>query len=281
MLYIAITLLLGFAAVNTGNNLLFLVVSGLLAFMSITGLAGMINLKGLAPELLPPVEIFAGSATPFRLRLHNEKQRLPSFLIRVECENGQGVTLPVVPHASTIETAVSLTFPRRGFARIGTIRISSPFPVNFFTRFWSFSMDDEFIVYPRLMQGSAVGDGPETRRTGSSTRRNRGQDGELERIAGYSGREPLRMIHWKLSARVDDLLVKEFGRQSAPPLLIDPEKLAGTTLEERISQAAWLVRRKVQERPVGLCLGGRTIPPASGRKHGALLLKELALYGPA
>jgi uncharacterized protein (DUF58 family) len=275
------TLLLGFAAVNTGNNLLFLVVSGLLAFMSVTGLAGMINLKGLTPELLPPIEIFAGGATPFRLRLHNEKRRLPSFLIRVECQNGQGVTLPVVPHASTTETAVSLTFPRRGLARIGTIRISSPFPVNFFTRFWSFSMDDEFIVYPRLMQGAASGDGPETRRSGSSTRRNRGPDGELERIAGYSGREPLRMIHWKLSARVDDLLVKEFGCQSAPPLVIDPERLAGNTLEERISQAAWLVRRKVHERPVGLCLGGRTIPPASGRRHGARLLKELALYGPA
>ena len=62
-MYIAITLLLGFAAVNTGNNLLFLVVSGLLAFMSVTGLAGMTNLKGLTPELVPPVEIFAGSAT--------------------------------------------------------------------------------------------------------------------------------------------------------------------------------------------------------------------------
>jgi len=247
--------------------------------MSVTGLAGMINLKGLTPELLPPVEIFAGNATPFRLRLHNEKQRLPSFLISVECGNGQGVMLPVVPHASTADTAVSLTFPRRGFARIGTIRISSPFPVNFFTRFWSFSLDDEYIVYPRLMPGAASGDGPETRRTGSTARGNRGQDGELERIAAYSGREPLRMIHWKLSARADDLLVKEFGRRSAPPLVIDPERLAGNTLEERISRAAWLVRRKVHEQPVGLRLGGRTIPPASGRSHGALLLKELALYG--
>lgn len=247
--------------------------------MSVTGLAGMINLKALTPELLPPAEIFAGSATPFRLRLHNHKQRLPSFLIRVECENGLGVTLPVVPHASIAEAVVQMTFTRRGLARIGTLRVSSPFPVNFFTRFWSFRMDEEFIVFPRLLRGAAAGDGPETRQVGSSTRRDRGQDGELERVAGYSGREPLRMIHWKLSARVDDLLVKEFGRQSVPPLVIDPERLAGKTLEERISQAAWLVRRKVHERPVGLCLGGRTIPPASGRIHGALLLKELALYG--
>ena len=109
--------------------------------------------------------------------------------------------------------------------------------------------------------------------------RDRGQDGELERIAAYSGREPLRVIHWKLSARGDDLLVKEFGRQTTPPLVIDLDSLTGSTLEERISQAAWLVRRWVSQRPVGLCCGNRTIPPASGRVQGALLLKELALYG--
>ena len=101
----------------------------------------------------------------------------------------------------------------------------------------------------------------------------------MERIAAYSGREPLRVIHWKLSARGDDLLVKDFGRQTSPPLVIDLDTLAGSTLEERISQAAWLVRRWVQQRPVGLCLGGRMIPPASGRAHGALLLKDLARYG--
>jgi uncharacterized protein (DUF58 family) len=278
-LYIAITLLLGFSAVNTGNNLLFLIVSGLLAFMSVTGWAGMNNLKGLAPELLPPVEVFAGTATHFRLRLHNAKQRLPSFLIRVQCADGQGVTLSVVPPASTLETALPLTFPRRGLEKIGTITVSSPFPVNFFTRFWTFSMDDDFVVFPRLIQGETSGDTPAERQAGTVVRRERGQDGELERIAGYSGREPLRAIHWKLSARGDNLLVKEFGRQSLPPLVIDLDRLAGGTLEERISRAAWLVRRTVHQRPVGLRLGRNSIPPACGRIHGALLLRELALYG--
>lgn len=247
--------------------------------MSVSGLAGMVNLQGLTPRLVTPAEIFAGSATPFQLLLHNSKQRLPSFLIRIECAEGPAVILPVVHHASTVETSISLTFPRRGAARVGTVRISSPFPVNFFTRFWSFSMDDEFIVYPVLIQGSAAGAGSEARRAGSSARRERGQDGELERIAGYTGREPLRMIHWKLSARGDDLLVKEFGSHSVPPLIIDPEKLPGSTLEERVSRAAWLVRNRLHEQPVGLRLGKNLIPPSSGRGHGALLLRELALYG--
>jgi len=247
--------------------------------MSVTGLAGMYNLKGITPELLPPSEIFAGNATPFRLRLHNEKQRLPSFLIRIECRNGQGRTIPVIRSNSVQEHTVALLFLQRGSTRLGTITISSPFPVDFFTRFWTFNSDAEFVVFPRLIAGIAAGVGPDQRLSGTAARRDRGLDGELERIAGYSGREPLRLIHWKLSARGDDLLVKEFGRQSAPPLVIDLDSLAGATLEERISRAAWLVRRWVFQRAVGLRCGGRTIPPASGRQQGALLLKELALYG--
>ncbi|MBC8017807.1 MAG: DUF58 domain-containing protein [Verrucomicrobia bacterium] len=273
------TLLLGFSAVNTGNNLLFLIVSGLLAFMSVTGLAGMLNLKGLTPQLLPPSEAFAGSATPFRIRICNAKHRIPSFLIRVNCSDDQGVTIPVVPANSVVERSVSLLFSRRGPARLGTITISSPFPVDFFTRFWTFTSEDEFVVFPRLIAGLATGAGTEQRQIGTAIRHERGQDGELERIAAYSGREPLRVIHWKLSARGDDLLVKEFGRQTAPPLVIDLDTLTGYTLEDRISQAAWLVRRWVHQRPVGLCRGGKTIPPASGRAQGALLLKDLALYG--
>lgn len=273
------TLLLGFSAVNTGNNLLFLIVSGLLAFMSVTGMAGMLNLKGLTPELLPPTEVFAGSATLFRLRITNTKRRLPSFLIRAHSSNGQGAIYPVIPPNAVVEKTVSLTFPSRGPTGLGTITLSSPFPVDFFTRFWTFNCADEIVVFPRLMPGALSGAGPEQRSIGIATRREKGQDGELERIAAYSGREPLRVIHWKLSARGNDLLVKDFGRQTTPPLVIDLDTLAGSSLEERISQAAWLVRRWVLERPVGLCRGGRTIPPAAGRVQGALLLKDLALYG--
>ena len=272
------TLLLGFSAVNTGNNLLFLVVSGLLAFMSVTGLAGMLNLKGLTPELLPPGEIFAASVTPFVLRVHNAKRRIPSFLIRLECHGGQSVTVPLVPRAGDASGSVRLAFPERGRTAIAKIIVSSTFPVNFFTRYWTFSLDASFVVYPRLLPGTTAGDDHGAGRTGSNLRSARGVDGELERIAGYSGSEPLRMIHWKLSARGDELLVKEFGRQAVRPLIIDLDSQPGRTLEERISGAAWLVKRWVGLRPVGLRLGGLTIPAAVGRRHGEHLLTELALY---
>jgi uncharacterized protein (DUF58 family) len=277
--YIVMTLLFGFSAVNTGNNLLFLVVSGLLAFMSITGLAGMYNLKKLTPELLPPAEIIAGSAAMFKLRVMNAKRYLPSFLITVSIPGGKEDMLTVIPGKGVGEGTVTTTFPERGRAGIGEITISSTFPVNFFTRYWTFSQDASLIVFPRLLPGVAVGHGDEKERTGYNALSARGQDGELERIFDYSGSEPLRMIHWKLSARTGDLLVKEFGSQVAEPLIIDLDMLPGSNLEERISKAAWLVKRWAEKRPVGLVLDRHTIPPEAGRRHAMHLLTELALYG--
>lgn len=277
-MYIAITLLLGFSAVNTGNNLLFLVVSGLLAFMSITGMAGMLNIRGLVPQLLPPEEIFAGSPATFRLKLHNTKARIPSFLIRLQCQEGKPVTIPLVPAGEPVFASMGLTFPQRGEARVASVCISSPFPVNFFTRYWTINLDSSFVVFPRLLPGAGAGDSREAERQGSRVNLARGLDGELERIYGYTGCEPLRMIHWKLSARSDELLVKEFGRQAMTPLIIDPEQQPGLTLEERLSTAAWLVKRWVLRRPVGLRLADRTIPAAIGHHQAIRLLTELALY---
>jgi uncharacterized protein (DUF58 family) len=254
------------------------VVSGLLAFMSVTGVAGMWNLRKLTPELLPPAELYAGTLTTFQLVIHNAKRRMPSFLIRLECPGGQNATVPLVPRQGTASTRVQLSFPVRGRAGISRIIVSSPFPVNFFTRYWTFALDATFVVFPRMIPGSATGDGTGMERPGKNLLMSRGMDGELERISGYSGSEPLRMIHWKLSARGDDLLVKEFGRQALQPVIIDLDTLPGHTLEERISRAAWLVKRWVSKRPVGLLLDGRTIPAEAGQRHGSLLLTELALY---
>lgn len=246
--------------------------------MSITGIAGMLNLKGLTPRLLPPEEIFAGSPAAFRIELHNAKTRIPSFLLRLECQGGKTAGIPLVPPGASVFTTMGLTFLHRGEARVNSITISSPFPVNFFTRYWTIGLDASFVVFPHPLPGSPLGDSQGAERLGSNVQLARGLDGELERIYGYSGCEPLRMIHWKLSARGDELLVKEFGRQAQSPLVIDLVKQPGRTLEERLSTAAWLVKRWVLLRPVGLRLPGRSIPAEVGHRHAIHLLTELALY---
>ncbi|MHB8123367.1 MAG: DUF58 domain-containing protein [Desulfuromonadaceae bacterium] len=279
MLYVLITLLIGFAAVNTGNNLLFLVVSGLLAFMSVTGLAGMYNIKKLIPDLHPPEEIYAGIPAIFSVSVKNSKRFLPSFLIRLECRTDQAVVVPLVIPNSICHAPVLLTFNQRGEVPLGLITISSSYPVGFFTRYWRFEIDSKVTVFPAPIATASIGSGEGTQATGVGLRRERGLSGELERIYPYSGSEPLRMIHWKHSARSHDLLVKGFGMNVVAPLVIDLDSLPGRGVEERLSRAAWLVQRWGRERPVGMLLGGRTLPAGIGKRHSLMLLKELALYG--
>jgi uncharacterized protein (DUF58 family) len=273
-----ITLLLGFAAVNTGNNLLFLIVAGLLAFMSVTGLAGMYNIKKLVPDLYPPEELYAGIPAPFRLSVQNTARYLPSFLARVETSAGPALVFPVVLKNSTCDGTVMMTFIQRGIFPLGRVTISSPYPVGFFTRYWSYEITGTVTVFPRPLISVSGGSGEDAMNSGDGLRRERGLSGELERIYPYSGSEPLRMIHWKHSARSHDLLVKGFGRSVVTPLVIDVNTLPGQGIEEQLSRAAWLIQRWVQERPVGLLLGGRILSTGLGRQHGLMLLKELALY---
>jgi uncharacterized protein (DUF58 family) len=89
----------------------------------------------------------------------------------------------------------------------------------------------------------------------------------------------MKMIHWKISARNEQLMVKQFGGVSAEPLIIDLREVAGRDQEERISGAAWLVRHWVESRPVGLRLDRTTLAAGIGRRHGSRLLTELALMG--
>jgi uncharacterized protein (DUF58 family) len=246
--------------------------------MSVTGLAGMYNIKKLLPDLIPPEEVYAGIPAPFRLTVRNSKRYLPSFLIRAEYSADASLVFPVVAQGSERIDSILLTFPQRGEVPVGRVTVSSPYPVGFFTRFWSYELERQVVVFPRPLAADAGGSGEDSPVSGAELRRERGLSGELERIFPYSGAEPLRMIHWKHSARSHDLLVKGFGRSAVAPLFIDLDELTGQGVEGRLSRAAWLIKRWVRERPVGLTLGGRVLPAGIGRQHGLMLLKELALY---
>lgn len=273
--------MLGFAAVNTGNNLLFLIVAGLLAFMSVTGYAGMLNIKNLALEIAPPAEIYAGNTASFTVRIHNLKPHMPSFLLFMECMDHQGrsAVIPLLKGNDRAELPIWLTIEQRGMRDLGRFRISSPFPVSFFIRHWDFKIDCSILVYPRLLADSVLAYQVSGQRKGEEFVKQRGHDGELEHITPYSGSEPLKTIHWKHSARSDELYVKQFGISAAPPVIINPDALVGNDPEERISKAAWQIKRSIATRPVGLQLGETLIKPGSGISHYRRLLSRLALYG--
>src|SRR5580693_1463600 len=83
IVYVAIVLVIGIAALNTGNNLLYIVVAAMLAAILVSGFASAIVLRGLELDVRLPEHVFAGRPTLGRIVLRNPRRWLPSFSVNV------------------------------------------------------------------------------------------------------------------------------------------------------------------------------------------------------
>jgi uncharacterized protein (DUF58 family) len=270
---------MGFAAVNTGNNLLFLIVSSLLAFMAVSGFAGWLNLRRLQVAVVFPDEIYDCTETLVAVRLENRKQRIPSFLLRVGLLDG-AVRFPLVDAGGGESDVLTLCFRGRGRKDVATVLVSSPFPINFFVRRRTLAVNGRYVVFPAPLMCRTVSGAEQAPARGEAFSRQRGSGGDLATIRDYTGSEPMKLIHWRHSARHEGLKVKELTAPAAVPLTIDVQALPGAAVAERLSCAAYLVNKAVRAgRPVGLKLGSRILKPALSRAHRLRLLEELAVYG--
>ena len=83
LVYMAIAVVIGIAALNTGNNLLYIVVAALLSAILVSGIASALVLRNLELEVNLPEHVFAGQPMLARLLLRNQSPWLASFSVRV------------------------------------------------------------------------------------------------------------------------------------------------------------------------------------------------------
>lgn len=83
LIYILISVVIGIAAINTGNNLLYVVVAALLSAILVSGVASAQVLRSLALDVHFPEHVFAGRPLLARLLLRNTSSWLSSFSVRV------------------------------------------------------------------------------------------------------------------------------------------------------------------------------------------------------
>jgi uncharacterized protein (DUF58 family) len=278
-LYIGMTLLLGFAAVNTGNNLLYLLVSALLGFMAVSGLLGRWNLAGLTVRCVPPEEVYDGVPTLLGIELVNRRRRLPACLLEVML-GGESVLFPLVEPGARQRKPMPVSLHQRGWQTLPLIQVRSRFPINFFIRRMTLAVAEPVLVFPTPLRCAEGAQPDPAGGQGATQSWQRGVEGEVSRIGEYRGGEPLKLIHWKLSARHDQLKVKELSAPLRAPVILDLATLPGAGIEERLRCASWLIGRLLRAgRPVGLRTGACAIAPACGRAHKLRLLKVLALHG--
>jgi len=274
-IFIGVTVFLGVAAANTGNNLLYIIVSSMLALMLISGVSSIINLKGIELSLIPPLEVFARKRSPFRL-VARKKGIMPSFLIRISSDTGE--TLFPIIDSRNRESNIDLLFDKRGVVEEVRLTVSSDFPLGMFVRSMEVVAKVKLTVFPtpipsvlRTVSGGKYQEGSSTRPSF-----NRGYE-EFKGVKEYSG-EPMKLIHWKLTAKKEELLVREMLDEEKEPVILTLDMVEGS-IEEKLSKLTYLtIKLMDMGYPVGLDIGDIRIPPARGESHKLRILRELALY---
>ncbi len=278
-LYIALTVIIGFSAVNTGNNLVYLIASALLSFMLVSGLFGRNNLRNLDVEVVFPEEVFAGTEAMLAIRLSAERRWWPAFLVTVALGENE-LLFPFLRARLQEVKHLPVLFARRGVFSVSGVRISSSFPFNFFTRYITLAMKAEIVVFPKPRRCDPwVLSGDLERRSGEVIVDRMGYDLDILSIRDYVPGDPMKYINWKSTAKTGSLKTKELAAIEERPVILDMDRPRVEDLEWSLSCATYWVLRLTRSRvPVGLVMGGETIRPGVSRAHRRSILERLAGY---
>ena len=273
-LFILLTILLGIAAVNTGNNLLYIIVSLLLATMLLSGIISYLNLRGLKINLKPPKEVYAGIPAEFEVSIKKES-RLPSFMIDVT--SNVGSTLFPYVGIKPVKEKISFLFPKRGEIESVKLIVSSEFPLGMFVRYYTLEIPLKLVVFPKpLPTREFWSSGFESQEGFQESFTTVGYE-ELKEIRDYRG-EPMKLIHWKITAKTDSLKVKDMSTLERGVVMLTLNSVSGD-LETKLSKLTYLVKELINKGyAVGVDLGKVKIPPGKGEKHKLKILRALALY---
>lgn len=292
-LFFGLTLGVGFAALNTGNNLLYLVFSFLLGFLVLSGVLSEAVLRRIEVRRQLPREAFAEGAAPVVLEVENQQRRIASFAIVVEDLGGSEASaarglgraffLRVGP-GERQRRAYTLRADRRGPLAFAGFRVSTRFPFGLFAKSLLIEQPGELLVYPALDAVRASPPASPSGGTGEATSRTAGRGTEAAGLREYARGDSPRSIHWRASVRRGYILVREREREDQSEyrvLLRTRGAEPGAAFERAVRRAASEVVAHLDAGfRVALSTDGATLPPGEGFRHRAQLLAMLARVEP-
>ena len=244
--FVLFTIVIGFAAINTGNNSLYIGLSFMLGALLLSGVASQRGLKHLRIHFDSVAEAWAGRPASGRLRIEN-RSRLWNVrdAIIVSDELAEPLFVPMIRRRAELLADVSFLFARRGIVQLKTLDVYTRYPFGFFLKKRRVRISGEVIVFPRLHSADASqrlrpieGDSFAVSRPGPGT--------EVHSFREYVRGDSMRQVYWKKSASLGRWIVKqtelEAGR--AAHIVVDPFKPRSASdedFEEMISDAATAV----------------------------------------
>jgi uncharacterized protein (DUF58 family) len=291
----------GFAAINTGNNLLYLLLGWLLSFIIASGILSELTLKRLVVDRRPPPKVFAGEPFLMEVVIKNEKPTRASYSIEIEDLVG---TTPLdkrcyflkIPAAKSQRTSYRHTFVRRGLYTMTGYRVATKFPFALFRKSRDVEVPIDVLVYPARVAVPRPVSRSETR--GETTSNRTGRRGEFFGLREHRSGDDRRDVHWRSSARSGRLLVREYEDEHARKVVIGVDNALPDAVRDAVTDGALTPAVETQvaavERAISvaaslaavylesgwtveLCARDCHVPGGQGRIHEARIARALAL----
>lgn len=196
-----------------------------------------------------PQTVVAGRPFSIELEVTNQKRRAGSFALWIHDElqrrstaNEKPVTsdvyLPHVPGGETRKTSYQGVLERRGVYRFQPLKVSSRFPLGLLRTMIRLDKPQKLLVLPALGRLSPVwhrllatdGDAPSGRQRSQTS-----ADGDFYGLREWRAGDNRARIHWRTSARRQNLTVRQFERRrrSELDLIVELWEPQNPTAEDR------------------------------------------------
>ena len=276
------SLAVGFAAVNTGNNLLYLLLGSMLGFMVVSGWFSERMIRDLDVVRRVPRGVTVGHDVRIFYELHSRRRRLPTLAVEIGEQGLAEKAYLARLAAGQRSSARSVNrFVRRGIYPLPTLTLSTSFPFGLFVKERDLRAPGELVVWPRSdrsVRPPVLLGGQQRQRT-LATAGAPGARGEYRGLREYRVGDDPRDIHWKSSARLRQPVVREYDVDAAEDLwiVLDTRGEPGEAAEVAVEVAASLAAESVRHgNRFGLVTGEKTIMPGSGPGQLEMALDALA-----
>jgi uncharacterized protein (DUF58 family) len=289
---IALSMGVGMAAYNSASNILFITLSLLLGCLVLSGVLSWLNFRGLHWWLDVEQPIRAGREHPATLHLRNMKQLLPThgLIFEVTSTSAREPRELVLRDRLDPQAETQLVWPvcptRRGIERVELAFVGSLFPFGFLRKSIAAKSSCDVTVWPASIEYRRFPIAAWRRSQPGEPVARAGQGGDLLALREYRNGDSHRLIHWKASARLQRLVVRQFSADNEENFtlwLTVPGSLwkKDEQFETLCSFAATLAEDLFKQGKLeAVALGDEVAMPIRGVRDLEAFLDQLALLQP-
>ena len=221
----------------------------------------LVGLRGLDVELSAPAETRQGDDVTVRLTITNRGRAVRwGVVARDEHIGGSTAFVGAIRPGERVEVGTVRNAPRRGEARTAWVELRSAAPFGVAERRRRLPADATTLVLPRVVALGALPfvDLASSREATTETDPRRGQGPEYLGVREYRPGDPIRQVHWRLTARHGELVVRDLEEHRVPRLAIWIDTATDADTLDDVCSAAASIASSASATGVGVRLVAAT-----------------------